>query len=230
MTTTTTFRIKEKFWFWETDNSIQNDQGKNVYKLSKKSMLSSNITVTDLTATATTSTTTTATATATATTATTTNQEQDLLLIRKPLISLQNDCYHIVRISDNQLIAQVKEKYIWLQAKRVFLFGDLEYLVDDCRWRSHSTFTMKYKGFTIAHVYKKMLDLTGSLWVDIDMDPSSSSSYKGHTLREIHAVVISACMVLIQILNRQVKKAKLQEYRDAVDKMPLQTIKSSSNR
>jgi uncharacterized protein YxjI len=198
----TTYRIKEKFWIWESDIWIQNEKGTNAYKMGKKSFWSSNITVTDVTRK---------------------DQHQDLVSIRKPMISLHNDCYHIVRNS-NDLIGEIKEKYIWLQAKHVFIFGNVEYVLDDSRWRSHSTFTMKFKGYTIAHVYKKMLDLTGSLWVDIDLD---SSQYETDAIKEIHAVVLSACVVMIELLNKQLKKVKLQEQRDAIDKMPLQIIKSS---
>jgi hypothetical protein len=58
--------------------------------------------------------------------------------------------------------------------KIVLELADVEYVLLD-------KFTIKNKGFMIAHdVHKKMLDLTGSFWFDVD-----SSYYEGESLKEM---------------------------------------------
>jgi uncharacterized protein YxjI len=187
-----TYRIKEKFWFWDADFWIQDEKGHNLYKLNKK-WFSSSVALNE--------------------------GDDELLIIRKPLFALKHDCYQIVR--NKIVLAEIKEKLLWFQHKHVLELADVEYVVDESKWNNNSVFTIKNKGFVVAHVHKKMLDLTGSFWVDIDVDPAY---YEGEALKEMCLTVLAACIVMLQLLHEQDRQILNKERKEALDKMPLQAI------
>jgi uncharacterized protein YxjI len=193
----TTYRIKEKFWFWDADFWIQDEKGINVYKLNK-SWFNSNISLKE--------------------------GDQELIVIRKPLFSLNRDCYQIVR--NNNVLAEVKEKVVWFQQKHVLELSGIDYVVDESKWNK-SMFTIKTKESTIAHVHKKMLDLTGSFWVEVDVDPSC---LEAEAFKDLCLIILAACIVVIQILHGQDRQNKQREKREALDKMPLQVISAGSRK
>jgi uncharacterized protein YxjI len=169
----TTYRIKEKFWFWDSDFWIQDEKGNNAYKLNK-SWFNSNISLKE--------------------------GDQELIVIRRAFFSLNRDCYQIVR-NDN-VLAEMKEKVVWFQQKYVLELSGVEYSVDATNWNK-SMFTIKTKGSTIAHVHKKLLDLTGSFWVEISVDPSC---YEPEAFKDLCLIILAACIVIIQILHRQIAR------------------------
>lgn len=88
-------------------------------------------------------------------------------------------------------------------------------------------FTIKSKGSTIAHVHKKILDLTGSFWVEVSVDPSC---YDAEAFKDLCLTILAACIVMIQILHVQDRENKRRERREALDKLPLQVISSASRK
>jgi uncharacterized protein YxjI len=187
------YRIKEKFWFWDSDFFIQDEKGHNLYTLNRV-WFSPNQTVVLK------------------------EDNQELLVIRKRIFSFKS-CYQIVR--DNKVLAEIKEKNIWFQQKHVLELADVEYVVDESKW-SKKMFSIKHKGQEIAHVNKKMLDMSGSFWVDVKVDPTY---YEGEALKEMSLTVLSACIVMIQLLYEHDRQVLKKEQKEAVKNMPLQMIK-----
>jgi uncharacterized protein YxjI len=224
-----TFRIKEKFWFWDADFWIHDERGNNAYKLCNRSWFNSNLSLKD-------------------------KDGKELIVARKPLFSLNKDCYQISAFHRNPsscsstktiVLAELKEKVAWFQAKHVLILDNVEYVVDASKWSSHNMFSIQSKGFTIAHVHKKRKDSTQSLWVDIAADddddtddppPLTSEESETDNPQDDNKdkiinnmflpVVVTACLIMIQILNKQDRKFKMRLKREALDNMPLQSITS----
>jgi uncharacterized protein YxjI len=187
------YRIKEKFWFWDSDFFIQDEKGHNLYTLNRV-WFSPNQTVVLK------------------------EDNEELLVIRKRIFSFK-PCFQIVR--DDHVLAEIKEKNIWFQQKHVLELADVEYVVDESKW-SHKMFSIKHKGVEIAHVNKKMLDMSGSFWVDVKVDPTY---YEGEAMKEMSLTVLAACILMIQVLHEHDKQVLKKEQKKAVKKMPLQIIK-----
>lgn len=188
------YRIKEKFWFWDSDFFIQDEQGNNLYQLNRAWFSPTQTVVLK-------------------------EGSEELLVIRKKIFALKS-CYQIIR--DGQVLAEIKEKTIWFQQKHVLELADVEYVVDESKW-SQKMFSIKHKGLEVAHVNKKMLDMSGSFWVDVKVDPSY---YEGEALKEMCLTVLAACVIMIQLLHAHDREVIEQEKKEAVKKMPLQVLKT----
>lgn len=189
------YRIKEKFWWWDAAYFIQDENGNNMYSLHKKWLaMDSAVEMKD-------------------------EQQQPLegekdsksaqketvLTIRKKILSL-GTVYQVVR-NDDTVVAEIKEKRVWLQQKHVLELADIEYVVDESKWNK-KMFSLKNKGTEIAHVHKKMLDMSGSFWVDVKVDPAY---YEGEALKDICATVLAACIIMIEVLCDNDKEAQARE-------------------
>lgn len=234
----TTFRIKEKFWFWDADFWIQDERGNKAYKLCNRSWFNSSLSLRD-------------------------KDDTEVIIVRKPLFSLKKDCFQISACRRNLsscsstktvVLAELKEKLVWFQSKHVLILDNVEYIVDASKWNSHTMFSIQNKSFTIAHVHKKRMDLTQSLWVEIATDGDAddnpppltaddepeTENHRDDNDDDINGnkdknnnmclpVVLTACLIMIQILTRQDRMLKIRLKREALDKMPLQSITSQGH-
>ena len=192
------YRIKEKFWWWDAAYFIQDENGNNMYSLHKKWFaMDSAVEMKDE------------------------QQQQEeiegenspknaqketVLTIRKKILSLGGPVYQVVR-NDDTVMAEMKEKRVWLQQKHVLELADIEYVVDESKWNK-KMFSMKNKGTEIAHVHKKMLDMSGSFWVDVKVDPAY---YEGEALKDMCATILAACIIMIEVLCDSDKEAQARE-------------------
>ena len=61
----------------------------------------------------------------------------------------------------------------------------------------------------LALVYKKKLDFSGALWVDVKVDPSY---YEGEAMNDMCRTVLAACIIMIEILREHDKQfAKVEQ-------------------
>lgn len=196
------YRIKEKFWFWDANFFIQDEKGNNLYSLHKRWFAPDQAVVLK------------------------DGEDESLLTIRKRIFSF-SPIYQIVR-NDNTVIAEIKSKRVgaWLQQKHVLQLADAEYVVDESKWNKKIFSIKEHKGgVEIAHVNKKMLDMTGSFWVDVKVDPEY---YEGEALTEVCLTVLAACVIMLQLLcerdRQDVKKEKERVRQEKLKKMPLQEV------
>mmetsp|Transcript_29961 Transcript_29961/g.49454 ORF Transcript_29961/g.49454 Transcript_29961/m.49454 type:complete len:196 (-) Transcript_29961:301-888(-) len=190
------YRIKEKFWFWDSDFFVQDEKGHNLYKLNRVWFSPNQSIVLK-------------------------EENDELLVIRKRIFSFK-PCYQIVR--NDKVLAEIKEKTIWFQQKHVLELADVEYVVDESKWKK-KMFSIKHQGVEVAHVNKKMLDMSGSFWVDVKVDPTY---YEGEAMKEMCLTVLAACIIMIQVLHAHDRQVLKKEQKDAVSKMPLQVMKDEA--
>ena len=213
------YRIKEKFWFWDAAYFIQDEKGNNMYSLHKKWFaMDSAVEMKDEQQHE-------GEETEDENNAPRNNKKETLLTIRKKILSF-GTVYQVVR-NDDTVVAEIKEKRVWLQQKHVLELADVEYIVDESKWHK-KVFSIQHKGFEIAHVSKKMLDMSGSFWVDINVDPTY---YEGEALKDMCATVLAACIIMIEVLcdnDRQaLKEEKARKRQEKLDKMPVQELHDS---
>lgn len=155
-------------------------------------------------------------------------EKEILLTIRKKIVSL-GPVFQVIR-SDNTVVAEIKKKRIWTQQRYVLDMADVEYVVDESKWRNQKTFSIRYsskKKETIADVFKKsrLRDMSGSFWVDVKVDPGY---YEGQALKDMCATVLAACITMLQILSEnEIEELKQQQERELKakrDKMPFDTL------
>ena len=217
-----TFRIKEKVWFWDADFWIQDERGNNAYKLCNRSLFKSGLSLKD-------------------------KGGRELIIVRKPLFSLNKDRYQISACPNNSsslssstdtttetattaTSAEIKEKRTWFQSKYVLVLDQVEYVVDASKWSTHTMFSIQNKGFTIAHVHKKRTDRSQSLWLEVDASDDQPAADGNQQDNIICLTVVAACLIMIQILHKQDRRAEMRLKREALDNLPLQTISSMGNR
>ena len=220
------YKIREKFWFWEADYYIQDEQGNTLFSLQNKwfamdhamklidEQPQTQLEGDDLVERPIDS---------------PPKKEKEILLtIRKKIVSL-GPVFQVIR-SDNTVVAEIKKKRIWTQQRYVLDMADVEYVVDESKWRNQKTFSIRYsskKKETIADVFKKsrLRDMSGSLWVDVKVDPGY---YEGQALKDMCATVLAACITMLQILSEnEIEELKQQQERELKakrDKMPFDTL------
>ena len=218
-----TFRIKDKVWFWDADFWIQDERGNNAYKLCSRSLLKSGLALRD-------------------------NDGKELIVVRKPFFSLKKDCYRISACPRNSsslssstdttaetaattaTSAEIKEKRAWFESKHVMILDHVEYVVDVSKWSSHTMFSIQNKGFTIAHVHMRRTDRSQSLWLEVDASDDQLEADGNQQDSVMCLTLVAACLVMIKILHKQDRRTQMRLKREALDKMPLQTISSTGSR
>jgi uncharacterized protein YxjI len=191
--------IKEKFWFWDADYFVTNQNGHNMYKLRRHWWAPNQAVVFyDIH-----------------------DHDSQEMVIRKRLWSPFQTVFELVR--HQVLLGELKEaRNLLLQHKYVLILDGLEYTVDESRWKSKKMFSFKHRGTEIASVQKRALDLGNSFWVNVQVD---TTYYEGDAMREVSLVVLGACLIMIQLLYQQDKHELEKQRKEKVKQMPQQIIR-----